>query len=212
MKKISILITDDHQLIRQAWCVILNADARFKVVAEAGTGEAAVELAAHLRPNIATVDINLPGINGIETTKLIRKVSPGTKILGVSMHVQQAYVRQLMKVGAMGYVTKNSSSEEMCKAIMEIQNNRKYICDEIKGNLFDEGLGDNKPGGFNALSTREIEIIGLLKKGHSSKDIAIPLGITVKTVEAHRYNILKKLKLKNTVAMIDHINNSQLFL
>jgi DNA-binding NarL/FixJ family response regulator len=211
MTKISILITDDHMLVREAWSLILNADNRFKVVAEAGSGEAAVELAGQLRPDVATLDINLPGINGIETAALMRESSPGTKILGVSMHTQPAYVRKMIRNGVMGYVTKNSSGEEMCKAIIEVHNNRKYICDEIKNILSDNMMGDEEPDGFNELSGREIEVIDLIKKGFSSKEIATPLRISVKTVEAHRYNILKKLKLKNTAAMINWVNNKQTF-
>jgi two-component system invasion response regulator UvrY len=150
-------------------------------------------------------------MNGIDATQLIRKFSPGTKILGVSMHTQPAYARKMLQKGAMGYVTKNSSCEEMCKAIMEIQHNRKYICDEIKNILSDQIMsGDDQQAGLNSLSEREIEVIGFIKKGFSSKEIAEPLNISVKTVEVHRYNILKKLNLKNTAAMVNYINSSQL--
>lgn len=212
MEKITILITDDHMLIRETWAFILNADPRFSVVAEAGSGEAAVELAKQLRPNVAIMDIKLPGINGIEAAELIRKFSPCTKILGVSMHTQPAYVREMMQKGAMGYVTKNSSTKEMCKAIMEIHSNRKYICDEIKNILSVGMISDSEESsGFNALTKREIQLIQLIKKGYSSREIAESLSITFKTVEAHRYNILKKLKLKNTAAMVNHINNTQPF-
>src|SRR5690349_15846999 len=108
MEKITILITDDHTLIRQGWRMILNADPRFQVVAESGSGEQAVEIVKELRPNIVIMDINLPGINGVETTQLIKKISPGTKILAVSMHTQPAYAITMIKQGAKGYVTKNS--------------------------------------------------------------------------------------------------------
>jgi DNA-binding NarL/FixJ family response regulator len=211
MEKITILVADDHTLVRETWSFILNADPRFKVVAECGSGEDAVELARQLRPNIVIMDINLPGMNGIEATQLIRKFSPGSKVLGVSMHTQPAYARKMLQKGAMGYVTKNSSCDEMCKAIMEIHHNRKYICDEIKNILSDQVMsGDDQQIGLNSLSEREIEIIGFIKKGFSSKEIAQPLSISVKTVEVHRYNILKKLNLKNTAAMVNYINSSQL--
>jgi DNA-binding NarL/FixJ family response regulator len=211
MEKITILIADDHTLVRETWSFILNADPRFKVVAECGTGEDAVELARQIRPNIVIMDINLPGINGIEATQLIRKYSPGSKILGVSMHTQPAYARKMLQRGAMGYVTKNSSCDEMCKAIIEIQHNRRYICDEIKNILSEQVMnGDEQQIGLNSLSEREIEIIGFIRKGYSSKEIAAPLSISVKTVEVHRYNILKKLNLKNTAAMVNYINSSQL--
>lgn len=211
MDKISILIADDHTLVRETWSFILNTDPRFTVVAESGSGEEAVELAKKLRPNIVIMDINLPGMNGIEATQQIRKYSPGSRILGVSLHTQPTYARKMMQKGAMGYVTKNSSREEMFKAILEIQGGRKYICDEIKNILSEQVIsGDDPQTGLNSLSQREIEIISYIKKGFSSKEIADALNISVKTVEVHRYNILKKLNLKNAAALVNFINNSQL--
>lgn len=211
MDKISILIADDHTLVRETWSFILNTDPRFAVVAESGSGEEAVELAKKLRPNIVIMDINLPGINGIEATQQIRKFSPGSRILGVSLHTQPTYARKMMQKGAMGYVTKNSSREEMFKAILEIQGGKKYICDEIKNILSEQVIsGDDPQTGLNSLSQREIEIIAYIKKGFSSKEIADALSISVKTVEVHRYNILKKLNLKNAAALVNFINNSQL--
>jgi two-component system invasion response regulator UvrY len=211
MDKISILIADDHTLVRETWSFILNTDPRFTVVAESGSGEEAVELAKKLRPNIVIMDINLPGMNGIEATQQIRKYSPGSRILGVSLHTQPTYARKMMQKGAMGYVTKNSSREEMFKAILEIQAGKKYICDEIKNILSEQVIsGDDPQTGLNSLSQREIEIISYIKKGFSSKEIADALNISVKTVEVHRYNILKKLNLKNAAALVNFINNSQL--
>lgn len=211
MEKITILIADDHMLVRETWSFILNTDPRFKVIAESGSGEEAVELAKQLRPNIVIMDINLPGMNGIEATQLIRKFSPASKILGVSLHTQPTYARKMIQKGAMGYVTKNSSREEMFKAIMEVHEGRRYICDEIKNILSEQVLnGEDQPTGLNALSQREIEIINFIKKGFSSKEIAESLDISVKTVEVHRYNILKKLNLKNSAALVNYINNSQL--
>ena len=211
MDKITILIADDHTLVRETWSFILNTDPRFSVIAESGSGEEAVELAKKLRPNIVIMDINLPGINGIEATQQIRKFSPGSRILGVSLHTQPTYARKMMQKGAMGYVTKNSSREEMFKAILEIQAGKKYICDEIKNILSEQVIsGDDPQTGLNSLSQREIEIISYIKKGDSSKEIADSLSISVKTVEVHRYNILKKLNLKNAAALVNFINNSQL--
>lgn len=211
MDKITILIADDHTLVRETWSFILNTDQRFTVVAESGSGEEAVELAKQLRPNIVIMDINLPGINGIEATQQIRKFSPGSRILGVSLHTQPTYARKMMQKGAMGYVTKNSSREEMFKAILEIHAGKKYICDEIKNILSEQVIsGDEPQSGLNSLSQREIEIISYIKKGNSSKEIADLLSISVKTVEVHRYNILKKLNLKNAAALVNFINNSQL--
>lgn len=211
MEKITILIADDHTLVRETWSFILNTDERFQVIAECGSGEEAVELAKQLRPDVVIMDINLPGMNGIEATHLIRKFSPASRILGVSLHTQPTYARKMIQKGAMGYVTKNSSREEMFKAIIEIQAGRRYICDEIKNILSEQVInGEDQQGGLNALSQREIEIINFIKKGFSSKEIAESLDISVKTVEVHRYNILKKLNLKNSAALVNYINNSQL--
>lgn len=211
MEKITILIADDHTLVRETWSFIFNSDPRFTVVAESGSGEEAVELAKKLRPNVIIMDINLPGINGIEATQQIRKFSPASRILGVSLHTQPTYARKMIQKGAMGYVTKNSSREEMFKAIMEIQSGKKYICDEIKNILSEQVIsGEDTQAGLNSLSQREIEIIAFIKKGNSSKEIADALSISVKTVEVHRYNILKKLNLKNAAALVNFINNSQL--
>lgn len=210
MDKITILIADDHTLVRETWSFILNNDDRFQVVAESGSGEDAVELARQLRPSVVIMDINLPGINGIEATQLIRKYSPLSKILGVSLHTQPTYARKMIQKGAMGYVTKNSSRDEMFKAIIEIHSGRKYICNEIKNILSEQVINGEESVGVNALSQREIEIITYIKKGFSSKEIAERLDISVKTVEVHRYNILKKLSLKNSAALVNFINNSQM--
>jgi DNA-binding NarL/FixJ family response regulator len=211
MSKITILIADDHTLIRETWSFILNSDPKFQVVAECGTGEEAIEKARQLHPDIVIMDINMPGINGIEATEQIKKISPESKIIGVSLHTQPTYARKMMQKGAMGYVTKNSSREEMFKAIEEVYEGKKYICEEIKNILSEQVLsGDDQPTGLNTLSQREIQVISLIKKGNSSKEIAEALEISVKTVEVHRYNILKKLNLKNAAALVHFIHNSQL--
>ncbi|MEO7924730.1 MAG: response regulator transcription factor [Chitinophagaceae bacterium] len=211
MEKITILITDDHTLVRESWVMVFNSDPRFHVIAQSGNGEEAVELAKNLRPHVVIMDINLPGMDGFTATSLIRKFSPGSKILAVSLHDLPVYVRKMIQSGATGYVTKNSSQEEMFKAVIEVHNNRKYICEEIRNIVTNQELtGDEEKDGLYSLSKREIHIIGLLKKGLSSKEIASDSGIAVKTVEVHRYNILKKLNLPNVASLVNFINNSQL--
>ena len=208
MEKISILIADDHKLIRETWSFILNNDTRFVVVAECGDSEQAVEMARTKKPQIVLMDINMTPISGFEATEKIRKVSPGSKVIGVSMHSQPAYAKKMLQIGARGYVTKNSSKEEMITAIMEVHAGNKYICDEIKNNISELVLEENKDvPNVNALTEREIQIINLIKEGQSSKEIALSLNISLKTVEVHRHNILKKLKLKNSASLVNFINN-----
>lgn len=208
MEKISVLIADDHKLIRETWSFILNNDARFTVVAECGDSEQAVEMAKNKKPQIVLMDINMLPISGFEATEKIRKVSPASRIIGISMHSQPAYAKKMLQIGARGYVTKNSSKEEMITAIMEVHNGNKYICDEIKNNISELVLEENKDvPNVNALTEREIQIINLIKEGQSSKEIAGTLNISLKTVEVHRHNILKKLKLKNSASLVNFINN-----
>ncbi len=209
MGKITILIADDHKLIRETWTYILNSDERFEVVAECGDAEQAVELSKELNPNIILMDINMPPFNGFEATEQIRKVSPDSKIIGVSMHSQPAYAKKMLQVGARGYVTKNSSKEEMFNAITEVYNGNKYVCDEIKTIISDQLLDDNQDApSVNSLTEREMQIIHHIREGHSSKEIATQLDISLKTVEVHRHNILKKLKLKNSASLVNFINSS----
>jgi DNA-binding NarL/FixJ family response regulator len=210
MEKITILIIDDHKLLRDTWNVLLSADPRFEVVGETGSGEEAVELAARLNPNIVLMDINLqPGMNGLEATQLIRQRSPDSKILGVSMHAQPSYARKMLQMGALGYVTKNSPCDEMFKAIIEVHEMRKYICHEIRDILSEQQMsGDDQHTAISTLTKKEIEVIGFVRKGHSSREIADILHISVKTAEVHRHNILKKLNVKNTAALVNCINNS----
>ena len=197
MEKISILLVDDHRLIRDSWSFILNSDPRFEVVAETSNGEEAIEMARALEPDIILMDVNMTPINGFDATKQIRKTSPDAKIIGVSMHSMPAYAKRMLQLGALGYVTKNSSKEEMLTAILEVNEGRKYICEEVKNILAQQELDetDAPATDMNTLSRRELDIINLIKEGQSSKEIASQLDISLKTVEVHRYNILKKLNL-----------------
>lgn len=209
MEKISIIIADDHKLIRDTWSFILNNDERFEVLAECSNGEEAVEMAKQFRPRILLMDINMSPINGIEATQLVRKFAPSTRVIGVSMHSQPAYVKKMLKIGALGYVTKNSPIDEMITAIIEVDKGNRYICNEVKNILSEQMFEEDGEGtGINALSNRELDVIKLIKEGMSSKEISKSLNISLKTVEVHRHNILKKLNLKNSASLVNYINTS----
>lgn len=207
MDKITILLVDDHKLVRESWSFILNSDPRFHVIGETSDVEEAVEIAKRQKPRIVLMDINMSPINGFEGTKLMRKYSPGSRIIGISMHSMPAYARRMLQTGAMGYITKNSSKDEMLKAIIEVNDGKKYVCDEVKNILAQQELEEeNGKPDMNSLSRRELDVVKLIKEGMSSKEIALQLDISLKTVEVHRYNILKKLNLKNTAALVNFIN------
>jgi two-component system invasion response regulator UvrY len=202
------MIVDDHTLIRETWSFLLGKNENFNVVAECGDGERAIELARDKRPDVVLLDINMAPMSGFDVLKMIRKYSPGSKIIGVSMHSQPAYAKKMLRLGARGYVTKNSPRQEMLEAISEVSNNHIYICQEVKNILSDQLLNSDQPNpDINNLSDREMQIVRALKEGLSSKEIASELSISLKTVEVHRHNILKKLKLKNTVSLINFINS-----
>jgi two-component system invasion response regulator UvrY len=208
MKKVSIMIVDDHTLIRETWSFLLGKNENFDVVAECGDGERAIELARDKRPDVVLLDINMAPMSGFDVLKMIRKYSPGSKIIGVSMHSQPAYAKKMLRLGAKGYVTKNSPRQEMLEAISEVSQNHIYICQEVKNILSDQLLNQDQVNpDINNLSDREMQIVRALKEGLSSKEIASELSISLKTVEVHRHNILKKLKLKNTVSLINFINS-----
>lgn len=207
MDKITILLVDDHKLIRDSWSFILNSDDRFRVVGETSDAEELVSLAKEKKPRIVLMDINMSPVNGFEATKLVRQYSPGSKVIGISMHSMPAYARKMMQIGAMGYVTKNSSKDELMNAIVEVNGGKKYICEEVKNILAQQELEEeNGKPDLNALSRRELDIVKLIKEGLSSREISLRLDISLKTVEVHRYNILKKLNLKNTAALVNFIN------
>ena len=208
MKRVSIMIVDDHTLIRETWSFLLGKNENFEVVAECGNGERAIELARDKRPDVVLLDINMAPMSGFDVLKMIRKYSPGSKIIGVSMHSQPAYAKKMLRLGAKGYVTKNSPRSEMMQAITEVSNNHVYVCQEVKNILSEQMLnGDQANPDINNLSDREMQIVKALKEGLSSKEIAAELNISLKTVEVHRHNVLKKLKLKNTVSLINFINS-----
>jgi two-component system invasion response regulator UvrY len=207
MKKITIIIVDDHTLVRESWRMVLNSDRRLNVIAECGSAESAIDEIRRRKPDVVLLDINLPGMNGIDAVQEIKKVSPPSKIVGVSLHALPAYTRKMMMQGASGYVTKNSSKEEMIEAILKVSKGEKYICRHIKDIISSQMMEENDPSAKLALiSSREMEIISYIKEGLTSKEIAGQLKISLKTVEVHRYNILRKLNLKNSAGLVQFMS------
>jgi len=213
MKKIKVVLVEDHKMIRQMWVAMFDALPGFTLVGECDTPEAVVELCSQKKPDIVLLDINLKKQSGLDAIPLIRAASPDTKVIMVSMHNQPAFAKKAFALGANGYVTKNSAPAEVVKAITTTLKGDRYICEEIRNIIalsdIDEMEGMNA---LKALSVRETEIAGFLRDGLSSKEIGDKLNISVRTVEVHRQNILKKLKVKNTIALVQLINENGLLL
>jgi len=211
MKNISLVVVEDHQLVREMWTSLFVDNPEIEVVGECGGFDEAIEMIKDKKPDIVLLDINLPGASGMDAVPLIRKFSPSTRIIAVSMHNQPVYAKKMLQMGAKGYVTKNSSPQEMLESIAEVMKGKTFVCAEIKNSLFDQLLEEKVDGpDVKDLSIREIEIIKLIVKGLSSKEIAANLQIAVRTVEVHRHNILQKLGVKNTASLINFINTTDL--
>jgi len=207
-KKIRIIIADDHLLIAETWASLINMDPSFEVVRVYDNTKSLIDEITEVKPDVAILDININPFSGIEATKMIKKLAPGTKIIGVSMHNQPSFAKKMMRNGAMGYVTKNSSKQEMYDAIKSVMNGQKYICAEIQKNITNQMLVDEDDNKLSTLTEREIEIIKLIKNGMTNKEIAEQLFLSPRTVETHRARILKKLDLKNSLSLIKYINDS----
>ncbi len=209
MKEITVMIVDNHTLIRETWARLLGLYEQYKVIANVGDGQEAIDAAQEKKPDLMLLDINMTPVNGFEVLKMVRKYSPMTKVVAVSMHSQPAYAKKMLRGGAKGYITKNSPSDELMFAIDEVLAGNTYVCKEVKNILTEQSFTSDEDGNGNIqqLSEREMQIISFIRDGLSSKEIAKELFISVKTVEVHRYNILKKLKIKNSTALIQFIND-----
>jgi len=207
-KKIRIIIADDHLLIAETWATLINMDPDFEVVKVYDNTKTMIDEITELKPDVAILDININPFSGIESTKRIKKLAPGTRIIGVSMHNQPSFAKKMMRNGAMGYVTKNSTKIEMYDAIRAVMKGDKYICAEIQKNITNQMLVDDDDNKLSTLTEREIEIIKLIKNGSTNKEIADQLFLSPRTVETHRARILKKLDLKNSLSLVKYINDS----
>lgn len=209
MEKITILLVDDHRLLRESWYGILNSDPHFRVVGDTGDGMEAIKMTKNLHPDVVLMDLNMMPVDGYEVTRQIHKSGSAARVIGLTMYNNVISAKRLLALGAMGYLTKNSSKEEMKEAILEVKKGRKYICREIKNVLAQQELEeDSEVSLVGSLSKREIEIVQYVKKGFSSREIALQLDIGMKTVEVHRYNILRKLHLKNSASLINFFNTN----
>jgi two-component system invasion response regulator UvrY len=204
MKKTTVLLVDAHKLITNGIAFLLNLQPELQVIGEASAAEQAIKIAADIKPNVALIEYKIAAGNDYDLTKKILLHSCATKIIWLSAHAIPSYVRKMTETKCSGYLTKNSPPDELLKAIREVNSGNRYICGGVKTKLTDEFIGQDEPfTRLDCLTLRELEMIYGIKKGLSSKEIAALQGISVKTVEAHRYNILKKLKLKNTAALVN---------
>ncbi len=207
MDKITLLLIDDHKLLSNAWALLFNSDQRFQVIGETSNAEEAYRIVSEKHPSVVLTDINMAPVDGYTVTKMIMQLWAATKVIGVSIFNMPGYAKRMLQAGASGYVTKNSSVEELKKAILEVSNGKRYICDEVKNLLVMENFNDEDRNLIKDITRKELEVMELVRIGKSSKEIAVEMDISIKTVEVHRYNILRKLKLRNSAALVSYMHS-----
>ena len=206
MKRIAVLLVEDHTVVREGLRVLIEAFGDIEIVGEAKTGREAVQMAKDLRPEIVVMDIAMPSLNGLQATRQILKAFPRAKVLILSAHGDPEYVEAVVKVGAMGYLLKQSSSKVVAHAIRELQKGKMFFTPSIAKRLKDGyrkspgkvGLQKKKE---NQLTLREAELLQLIAEGQVNKQIASELGISIKTVEKHRQHLMEKLNIHDIAGM-----------
>ena len=206
MFSVQVLLADDHSIVRKGLRAILEGEQDITVVAEAANGREAVRLCEQLRPNIAIVDIAMPQLNGIDATAQIRKVSPDTQIMILSMHTDETYILRALSCGAKGYVLKDAAEDEILPATRALLRGKSYFSPAIAKTLLEDyvrylrqrGLEDS----YDLLTDREKEVLQLLAEGRSNKEVANLLGLSVTTIETHRTNLMQKLDLHSTAEIV----------
>jgi len=209
MRKIRVLLADDHTVVRQGLRALLAAEEDIEIVGEAENGRQAIQLVKKLLPDVAVIDIAMPVLNGLEATRQITRSVPATKVLILSSYSDDEYVQQLTEAGAAGYLVKQTAANELIKAIREAQRGNAYFSPAIAKRLRDqcrEGFGGGGSGKKRAghLTTREAEVLQLIAQEFSNGEIAEKLFISIRTVDTHRRNILEKLQVKNTAGLVKY--------
>lgn len=206
MKQITVLLADDHMIVREGFRKMLDLEDDLEVVGEAQDGRQAVAMAKKLRPDVVLMDIAMPLLNGLEATRQVLKAVPGTKVVILSAHSDDAYVSNATESGAVGFLLKQTSAHDVCRAIKEVQKGKTFFSPSITRHF--DRLHPQVPGRTGAinqklakLTSREMEVLQLIAEGKANKETAAELGIGMKTVEKHREHLMQKLDIHDTAGL-----------
>lgn len=208
MAKIRILLVDDHTLFRQGIRTLLNGEPDLEVAGEANNAGEAVKLAAQLRPDLVLMDIGMTGMSSFEATRQIRKQREETRVVFLSMYDDEDYLAESVEIGASGYILKESPAEQLINAIREVYRGGNYLSPRLLTRLVDDfrtqGHSPTRQTRFGTLTKREREITKLLAEGKSVKEVAANFDLSVKTVEAHKFNLMRKLNIHNKAQLVQY--------
>jgi DNA-binding NarL/FixJ family response regulator len=208
---INILLADDHKIFREGLKNLLEREEDISIIADTDQGAAAVELCLSLKPDIAILDISMPKMNGIEAARRVVAQGQGTRVIILSMHMDQEYVAEALRAGAQGVLAKTCSARELVAAVRQVVAGEPYLSSTISSALVGiisspkpQGLGSSPRKADNKLSQRENEVLRFLAEGHCTKEVASLLNISSKTVETYRLNLMKKLKITSVVSLVKY--------
>jgi DNA-binding NarL/FixJ family response regulator len=203
---ITVLLADDHVVVRKGFRALLELEADIAVVGEARHGRETIELARKLKPDVVVMDIAMPVLNGVGATRKILEILPATKVLILSAHSDDPYIDRVMAVGAVGFLVKQASAQSLSKAIREVKKGNTFFSPSVAKSLHEQQRDGKKrrvlaKKGAKGLTSREMEVIQLVAEGAGNKQIAADLGISIKTVETHRQHLMNKLDIHDTAGL-----------
>jgi DNA-binding NarL/FixJ family response regulator len=204
--KLRIVLADDHAIVREGLRALIERQADMEVIGEAGDGRSAVEMAVRLNPNVVVMDLSMPGVNGARATKELNWRKPDIRVLALTVHEERSYLRELLEAGAAGYLLKRVASEELVTAIRRVAEGGRYVDGKLIPDVLDRYARPQQAGGRGpegrALTPREEEVMRLIARGYSNKEIAGQLSVSVKTVETHKARATDKLDIHNRAGIV----------
>jgi DNA-binding NarL/FixJ family response regulator len=204
--KLQILVADDHEVVRRGLCALLQSRPDLEICAEASNGREAVEKAMQLKPDIVILDIGMPHLSGLEATRQIVKAIPQTKVLVLTLHDSDQVVTEVLSAGARGFLLKSDAARDLLAAVDALKRGKTYFTSKVAAMVLEGYLKGRSPtpapAGRDRLTPREREIVQLLAEGNSTKQVATMLGVSVKTAETHRSNVMRKLQLHSVSELV----------